>query len=480
MENYSTNTNRPRKRGIKGMKTKYTLVPVGNPHGKLVKDKDKQLSMIKALKTFDTRTVVMKDGQLEVQSYTVHEGELGGLVQGYSNLSQSGSCWIFPDAEVYDNSVVSDDAIVVDSILNESAKVYSKAVVRGTRLRDKVQIGESAIILNDMDKFNIICGNAIINGSTFIHDCKQLFIGGNSLITGKVTITGSDVAIDDKVRLKGNSNGTGIQINTHVKLTESVLIQGIAELNNVIICDSVNLRSEEIIKGISAPGKPVIVSGRTKYSIVMHGATVVSACKIHGSGRIGSTSSDKLQINDDICLEHDELLTQEEINRHTIKPVEKVEQVVKNNAVPITDEVTEETQVEIGNTSKPNDDVTMNNPITKSKLKVTNTDTSENHEYSTMMLKDLNMFESIVAVCDRTSGTLEIQYELKIDKFNTHMLHYYNLDRISANIGNDLFLDTKSKYKNIGKADKDMSEYELAKTCELVHVFVTMGLKQNK
>ena len=42
----------------------------------------------------------------------VKKGNKGGFVEKEDNLSQSGDCWIYGDAKVYNNALVRDDAKV--------------------------------------------------------------------------------------------------------------------------------------------------------------------------------------------------------------------------------------------------------------------------------------------------------------------------------------------------------------------------------
>lgn len=42
----------------------------------------------------------------------VMEGELGGWIESYQNLSQSGNAWVYDDAEVFENAKVYDNAKV--------------------------------------------------------------------------------------------------------------------------------------------------------------------------------------------------------------------------------------------------------------------------------------------------------------------------------------------------------------------------------
>ena len=66
----------------------------------------------------------------------VKKGDLGGFVQGYRNLSQSGDCWVYSRAIVADDAKVTENAL----IFNE-ARIFNHAQISGNAI-----IGGSKII----------------------------------------------------------------------------------------------------------------------------------------------------------------------------------------------------------------------------------------------------------------------------------------------------------------------------------------------
>ena len=54
----------------------------------------------------------------------VHEGELGGWIESYDNLSQDGNAWVCDNAKVFGNAWVCDNARVFGN-----AKVFGNARV---------------------------------------------------------------------------------------------------------------------------------------------------------------------------------------------------------------------------------------------------------------------------------------------------------------------------------------------------------------
>ena len=75
----------------------------------------------------------------------VKKGELGGFVQSECNLSHQGNCWVYNDAKVFGNAVVSEDA-----------QVYNDARVYGnTRLIGNAQVYGSVYLSDDNEIRNI-------------------------------------------------------------------------------------------------------------------------------------------------------------------------------------------------------------------------------------------------------------------------------------------------------------------------------------
>lgn len=68
-------------------------------------------------------------------------GELGGWVESPLNLSQSGDCWIYPDAIVCGNAVVTGNAQIKGGQIGDRAFIGGDAVVEGDSL-----IGGSCVV----------------------------------------------------------------------------------------------------------------------------------------------------------------------------------------------------------------------------------------------------------------------------------------------------------------------------------------------
>ena len=65
----------------------------------------------------------------------VQKGELGGLVQGYYNLSQKGNCWICDKALAIDNAKVTENAwIFNEARVYHHARIGGDAIIGGSKI----------------------------------------------------------------------------------------------------------------------------------------------------------------------------------------------------------------------------------------------------------------------------------------------------------------------------------------------------------
>ena len=80
----------------------------------------------------------------------IKKGELGGLIEKESNLSQKNECWVYKYAKVYGNALVSGDAQVLgDAEVRGNAKVYGNALVSGNaEVSGDALVFGNALVLN--------------------------------------------------------------------------------------------------------------------------------------------------------------------------------------------------------------------------------------------------------------------------------------------------------------------------------------------
>ncbi len=111
----------------------------------------------------------------------VKAGALGGFVASERNLSQHGDCWVFDDARVYDEAVVSGGAQI-----RGHGSVYEHA-----RVSDKGQVLGNAEIFGHgwVFKQGVVFDNAKVYGHAQVRDDGLVF--GNAELSDYVRVLGS-------------------------------------------------------------------------------------------------------------------------------------------------------------------------------------------------------------------------------------------------------------------------------------------------
>lgn len=135
---------------------------------------------------------------------SVKKGELGGIVENESNLSDIGDCWIYNEAKVYGRAYVRGNAQICDNAevrggrvapmpprictnedvnVSENAKVYGNAkILQGSDVQGNVKVHGNAEIYDSMlDENADIYENAKI---------KDSYIAGDTEIYGYTEIDG--------------------------------------------------------------------------------------------------------------------------------------------------------------------------------------------------------------------------------------------------------------------------------------------------
>lgn len=108
----------------------------------------------------------------------VTEGELGGYVEGYHNLSQEDDCWIYDNAKVYSNARVEEDAVI-----GNEAEVYGNAEVRDhAKIEGYAKVYGNARVMSfaAIKEKSRIYGNAKVTDSTYVWNSE---VFGNAKVT---------------------------------------------------------------------------------------------------------------------------------------------------------------------------------------------------------------------------------------------------------------------------------------------------------
>lgn len=115
--------------------------------------------------------------------YDVKKGDLGGFIEREDNLSHDNNCWVYDEACIFDNAVVSENAHIRDH-----SKVYDYAQVRGyssildyAKVHGYTQVYDEAIVKDHSKVFGCsrIYDNACIINYTNLYSED---IGGDAII----------------------------------------------------------------------------------------------------------------------------------------------------------------------------------------------------------------------------------------------------------------------------------------------------------
>lgn len=120
----------------------------------------------------------------------VHAGDLGGWIESENNLSQTGNCWVYDDAEVFDNAQVTEDAKILgharvfnNARIHGTAKVYGSAeIYHNAHIHGNAKIWNYANIYGNAE----ICGDARICNSVYV--CGDARVCNNTHLWGDMTI----------------------------------------------------------------------------------------------------------------------------------------------------------------------------------------------------------------------------------------------------------------------------------------------------
>jgi len=165
---------------------------------------NRTLYRIRAVKSFKTKRIFGN----------VKNGDLGGYIETESNLSQEGNCWVFDNAKVFDDALVSDNAWVSDdaqihgsacisgdAIVFTEAKVYGKAQVSGhAQIYDKAKISGNAQVYGCA----LVFKNAWVHDNAQVYGCAQVFRDANVYDNAKVY---------GRAYINSNVNGATINIS---------------------------------------------------------------------------------------------------------------------------------------------------------------------------------------------------------------------------------------------------------------------------
>jgi UDP-3-O-[3-hydroxymyristoyl] glucosamine N-acyltransferase len=92
----------------------------------------------------------------------VEEGDIGGFVESYDNMSQSGTSWVYDDARVHEKAKISGNCVITD-----------KAVVKGeARVKGYSRIEDTVILSGKVNVIKSACiyGKVELSGNETVRD----------------------------------------------------------------------------------------------------------------------------------------------------------------------------------------------------------------------------------------------------------------------------------------------------------------------
>lgn len=142
----------------------------------------------------------------------VRKGELGGFVEKKGNLSHKDTCWVYDNAMIYGDAVVTEYAQIKNNAsVYGNARVYGSAMITGSsrifgtarvcghaRVYDNVRVCGSSRVEDDA----ILSGRAYVSGTARI--CDHAFIEDNAAIGGNSTVCGKS-SLSENARIYDNA-----------------------------------------------------------------------------------------------------------------------------------------------------------------------------------------------------------------------------------------------------------------------------------
>ena len=194
----------------------------------------------------------------------VKNGELGGFIEKKENLSYYGFSWVYDEAKVFGDAMVSGNATIHnnaqifgdahiygntkildsvnvydDAIVSDNAIIYGCANIFGNaRIYDHAMVFGCAKICDDARIYDYamvfgcakICDNAIIHGNARVYDCAEVY--GHAEIWGYAKVCKNAI-----VYKSARITGTAVCIsNIHNDIEESIRVQtGLIPINGEVI-----------------------------------------------------------------------------------------------------------------------------------------------------------------------------------------------------------------------------------------------------
>lgn len=229
--------------------------------------------------------IALRDIVSESGVIIVPKGTLGGHIEDPANLSQEGSCWVYPDSVVYHFATVKDNASIMGkSVISEHACISGDAIVK-----DAAIVEGSASVKDS----TIISGFAFISGTATI--CNNAKISGNAKVFGNALVSGG-AEVRGQAKIKGNA-----KILNCASVIDSAVILNATVKNYAIVSGSSIVRDNASIEDNARVCKNSVVNGHAvvKGSAYVDGACISGNAIVEGSVALNGHS--EIKCNSHLC-----------------------------------------------------------------------------------------------------------------------------------------------------------------------------------
>lgn len=139
----------------------------------------------------------------DIPRHNVKAGDLGGYIQRYENLSQTGDAWVADNAIVVNSALVSDDALVCDTAqVIQDAHVAEQATVAGSAIiaGDAAVAGAAAVVGKA-----VVFGRARVLGCASVHDKARCY--GDAVVSDNASVH-NDAQVYGNATIRGDAHVT--------------------------------------------------------------------------------------------------------------------------------------------------------------------------------------------------------------------------------------------------------------------------------
>lgn len=173
----------------------------------------------------------------------VQAGDYGGFVESETNLSKTGSCWIYDDAKVYGNAIVED-----------RASVCGQAIVRGcAHITGDSQVTNYALVEGNA----VLCNNVEVSNESYVRDAdihSSVLILDSAEVYGgsfyeRAMIRGRAKVYDGEIRGLVTIAGAA-EIRGYPHIRDSATISGDARIyGQPTICGNAHISGNALVYG---------------------------------------------------------------------------------------------------------------------------------------------------------------------------------------------------------------------------------------